>query len=130
MLKCILWFLNDKLSDFTSKIVFPFSLSFIPICSFSECRIIGCCGARGVWEEGGGREPAFRQSSGALGGWTREDCKMLSTWPRVGIWLCEATDPTRRRVDKGQPLVPDSQSPASHTGYGGGAENRIGALGQ
>jgi hypothetical protein len=30
-------------------------------------------------------------------------------------------------VDKGLPLVPGSQSPASHTGYSGGAENRIGA---
>jgi hypothetical protein len=36
----------------------------------------------------------------------------------VGIWLCEATDPTQWRVDKGQPPVPGSQSLVSHTGYG------------
>jgi hypothetical protein len=46
------------------------------------------------------------------------------------IWLCEATDPTWRGVDKGQPLVPGSQFLASHTGYGREAENRIGAPGQ
>ena len=62
------------------------------------------------------------QSSGALGGQT--------TWPRVGIWLCEATDPTQSGVDKRQPPVPGSQSPASHAGYSGGAENRIEAPGQ
>jgi hypothetical protein len=31
-----------------------------------------------------------------------EDCHMLSTRTRVGVWLCEATDPTWRVVDKGQ----------------------------
>ena len=49
--------------------------------------------------------------------------------PQVGIWLCEATDPSWLGVDKGQNPVPDSQSLASHTGYGRGAENRIGAPG-
>ena len=43
----------------------------------------------------------FRQSFGALGGQTREDCQTLSTWPRVGIWLCEAADPTQQEVNKG-----------------------------
>jgi hypothetical protein len=33
-------------------------------------------------------------------------------------------------VDKGQPLVPGSQPLASHAGYSGGAENRIGTPGQ
>ena len=37
-----------------------------------------------------------------------------------------ATDPTRRVVDKGQPQVLGSQSPASHAGYCRGAKNRIG----
>ena len=55
---------------------------------------------------------------------------MLSIRPQVGIWLCEATDPTRQVVDKGQPQVPGSQAPASHAEYGGVAENKIGALGQ
>jgi hypothetical protein len=59
-----------------------------------------------------------------------EDCWTLSTRPRVGIWLCEATDPTWQGVDKGHPLVPGSQSPVSHAGYGRGGENRIGTLGQ
>jgi hypothetical protein len=44
----------------------------------------------------------------------------------MGIWLCEATDPIWQGVDKGQPLVPGSQSLASHAGYGRGAEKRIG----
>jgi hypothetical protein len=60
------------------------------------------------------------QSSSALGRQT------LSTWPQVGIWLCEATDPTQRGMDNGKPPVPGSESPESHTGYGRGAENRIG----
>jgi hypothetical protein len=47
----------------------------------------------------------------------------------MGIWLCEAIDPTQQRVDKGQPLIPGSQSLAFHTGYGRGAENRIGVPG-
>jgi hypothetical protein len=33
-------------------------------------------------------------------------------------------------VDKGQAQVPSSQSPTSHAGYDGVAENRIGALGR
>ena len=58
----------------------------------------------GVWEEGIGREPASGQSSGALDGWTQGDCQKLSMQPLVGIWLCEATDPTSRGMDKGKPL--------------------------
>ena len=60
----------------------------------------------GLWvygERGRERVPESGQSSCALGRQKREDCRMLSTWPRVGIWLCEATDPTQRVVDKGQP---------------------------
>ena len=38
------------------------------------------------------------QSSCALSRKIQED---LSTRPQVGIWLCEATDPTRRGMDKG-----------------------------
>jgi hypothetical protein len=90
----------------------------------------GNCGAGCVGEEGGGKEPTSGQSSCALGRQTREDCRTLSTRPQVGIWLCEATDPTWQGVDKGQPPyqgIPGSQSPASHTGYGRGAESRIGA---
>jgi hypothetical protein len=88
-------------------------------------------GGGGAWVEGkrGGREPVTGQSSCALGGAGRgdaEDYWMLSTKPRVGIWLCQATDPTQRGVDKGKPPVPGSQSLASHTGYGRGAENRMG----
>jgi hypothetical protein len=90
--------------------------------------VVGC-GAVGVWEEGGGREPGSSQSSCALDEQTWEDCQMLSMQPRVGIWLCEATDPTWWGVNKGQPPIPGSQSLASHAGYSGGAENRIGAPG-
>ena len=87
----------------------------------------------GLWawgKEGSGREPTSRQSSCALGRRTLEDCRTLSMRPRVGIWLFEATDPTWQVVDKGQPLVPGSQPPASHSGYSRGAENRIGATGR
>ena len=59
------------------------------------------CGAVGVGEEGGGREPTSGQSSCALGRRTQEDCRTLSTRPQVGIWLCEATDPTRLGVGVG-----------------------------
>jgi hypothetical protein len=69
------------------------------------------------------------QSSGALGGLTMEDCRSLSMRPQVGIWQCEATDPTRQGGRQGEPLVPGSQSLASHTGYSRGAENRIGTPG-
>jgi hypothetical protein len=49
----------------------------------------------------------------------------------VGIWLCEATDPTHGGWGGGQGAPPDpgSQSLASHSGDSGGAENRIGATG-
>ena len=69
-------------------------------------------------KEGVERETESRQSSGALGG-------LDDFW--VGMWLCEATDPTQQWVNKGQPPVPDSQTLASHTGYSREAENRIGA---
>ena len=48
------------------------------------------CRAVGVGE---GREPVSGQSSCALGRQTRKNCWTLSTWSRVGIWLCEATGP-------------------------------------
>jgi hypothetical protein len=84
-----------------------------------------------VWERGEWwKVPESHQSSGALGGQTREDCWTLSMQPWVGIWLCEATDPTWQGVDKGQPPIPVSQSLASHAGYGRGADNRIEAPGQ
>ena len=57
----------------------------------------------GVGEEMGEREPTSGQRSCALGRQTQEDCWMLSKQPRVGVWLCEATDPTWWEVDKGQP---------------------------
>lgn len=34
--------ISDELSVFTSKILFPFPLSFIPTGSIPKCRIIGC----------------------------------------------------------------------------------------
>jgi hypothetical protein len=38
------------------------------------------CGAVGIGEEGGGREPMSGQSSCALGRQMQEDCRMLSTF--------------------------------------------------
>lgn len=43
-----------------------------------------------VWEKEG-REPRSRQNSSALGRWTWEDYHTLSTWTRVGVWLCAFT---------------------------------------
>ena len=40
------------------------------------------------------------QSSGALGMQTQEVCQTISLWPWVGIWLCQATDPTWRVVEE------------------------------
>ena len=52
----------------------------------------------GVGKEGRGREPASNQSScvlgGQMGGQMGEDCRTLSTWPCMGVWLCGATDPS------------------------------------
>ena len=57
-----------------------------------------------MWgKEGNGREPATCQSSHVLGGQTWEVCHTLSTRAQVGIWLYEATDPSQRVEDKGQP---------------------------
>jgi hypothetical protein len=67
-----------------------------------ELRVL-YCGALSIGEEEGRREPVSGQSFCALGRQTREDSWMLSTGPQVGIWLCEATDPTQRGVNKGQP---------------------------
>ena len=67
------------------------------------------------------------QSFCALGRQTREDSWMLSTGPQVGIWLCEATDPTRWGGGGGgqgavqglwaswRPEITDSKSQASQT---------------
>jgi hypothetical protein len=53
------------------------------------------------------------QSSCALSKQAWEDCQRLSTWPQLGFWLCEATDPTQQGVDKGQPPIPGS--PGRHS---------------
>ena len=84
----------------------------------------------GVGGEGRKRAHILPEFQCGQSGQTLEDCQILSMQPRVGIWLCEATNPTQWGVDKGQPLVPGSQSLASHAGYSRGAENRIGAAGQ
>jgi hypothetical protein len=47
--------------------------------------------------------PESHQSSYALGRQMCEGCQMLSTQPRVGIGLCEATDLTWQGLDKVQP---------------------------
>ena len=77
-----------------------------------------------------GREPASRQSSGALGRWMWEDCGMLYTQPWVGVWLWEATESQLGRGwTRGGPKVPGSQPWASHAGYCRRAENKWGAPG-
>jgi hypothetical protein len=71
-----------------------------------------------VWEkEGSGKEPASCQRSGALGRRTWEECRMLSMRPRVGVWLWEANDPTRRWWTRGSPRhqVPSLQHPTLDT---------------
>jgi hypothetical protein len=77
-------------------------------------------GHGGLGGEGGGREPASSPSSCALGRQTQEDCWMLSTWPLVGIWLCEATDPSWQG---GQGAAPDTMGPkATLSSLGRGRE--------
>jgi hypothetical protein len=52
------------------------------------------CGCRG---NGGGREcPHSARVLVLWAGGQWEDCRTLSTQPWMGIWLCEATDPTWR----------------------------------
>ena len=71
-----------------------------------------------VWgKEGSGRELASGQSSIALGRQEREDCRTLSTWPRVAVWPWEGTDPTRWVVEKGSSRhqVPSLQHPTLDT---------------
>ena len=46
-----------------------------------------------AWEnKGSERKPTFFQSSGALGSQTQGDCLRLFMWPKVGVWLWEATE--------------------------------------
>ena len=89
------------------------------------CEGLWVWGERGKWERT--RVPPEFWCSGWV---DLRGLHTLSTRPWVGVWLCEATDPTRQVVDKGQPLIPGSQSLASHAGYSGGAGNRIGAPGR
>jgi hypothetical protein len=56
------------------------------------------CGVKREWEKACVL-PEFRCSGWAVA----EDCLTLSTWPRVGVWLCGATDPSL--VDGGQGAV-------------------------
>ena len=76
------------------------------------------CGAiRSMGKGGRERMPMSGQSSCALGRQMWEDFQMPFTSPWVGIWLCEATDPTQWGVDKGQPLVPGFQYLGPHAGW-------------
>ena len=86
------------------------------------------CWAVGLGEEGGEERahvwPEFLCSGQADSGGLWDAFHLV---PGVGIWLYEATNPTQWGIDKRQPLIPGSQSPASHTGYSRGDENTIGA---
>jgi hypothetical protein len=79
-------------------------------------------------ERGSGRKPASCQSSGALCGQTWKDCFTLSTWPLVGVWLCEVTGPSL--VGGGQGAVLGTRFSASGipdtSGHQGRAEHRMG----
>ena len=105
-----------------------FSCEFV---SLSVCVCVCVCVLGCGCRRRGGRERAHVQPEFLCSGQV-DAGGLLDAFhsARMGIWLCEAIDPTQQRVDKGQPLIPGSQSLASHTGYGRGAENRIGALGQ
>ena len=74
------------------------------------------CGCRG--RVGREREPMSSQSSCALGRQIWEDCQTLSTRPRMGIWLCEATGPHSRGRGgtgdgQGTALIPEA--PGQHS---------------
>jgi hypothetical protein len=51
-------------------------------------------GHRAWGNKGSGRKPTTHQSSSALVRQTQEDCLMISTWPRVGVKLWEAPEPS------------------------------------
>ena len=75
------------------------------------------CGTVGVEEEGGGRGPHPARVPVLWAGRCWRTAGHFPPGPRQG-------------VDKVQPLVLGFQSPASHAGYGRGAENRKEAPGQ
>ena len=58
-----------------------------PGTQFFHCQWLQGCKCKGKKGEGESPQPA----------------RVLSTQPPVGIWLYEATDPTRWELDKGQP---------------------------
>ena len=62
------------------------------------------------------------------GGWGRT-ARHFPLGPGWASGCVKPLTPLGGGVDKGQPLVLGSQSPASHSGYGRGAENKIGATG-
>jgi hypothetical protein len=70
-----------------------------------EFKFLHIVGLLRVGKEGGGRKPTSGQSSCALGRQMQEGCQALFTWPK-GVGRTKATDPTRWRVDKGQPPLP------------------------
>ena len=73
----------------------------IDLCLQAVC--MEACGAVGIGEEGGGREPMSSQSSCALGRQMQEDCRMLSTFfffnwgssPQICVGLCQVARPSQ-----------------------------------
>ena len=89
----------------------------------------GAVGSRGI--KGMGKKYASCQSSGVLDGQTQEDCHMLSTRPRAGAWLWEATDPAS---GGGQGAVLGTRFSAASipdtAGHCGRVENRMSTPGR
>ena len=98
-------------------------------------RLLGSrCGEKREWEKTHIQPEFWCSGQSDSGGLLHA---FLSAW--VGVWLWEATDPSSARGGQGsvlglwasqRPEIAGSQSPASHTGYCGSVENRMGAPGQ
>jgi hypothetical protein len=86
--------LNDLLSNDGSVLSTKYSLLVRRIPSkVTGITWLWLFAGQWVWRnKGSRRKPTSCQSSGALGRGT-QDCRMCSTWPRVGVWLCEVNGP-------------------------------------
>jgi hypothetical protein len=94
------------------------------------------CRAMGMWEERSRREcPCLARVPVLWVGRCGRTARHFLCGPRWASGCVKPLTSHGREVGgwgvyKRQPLVLGSQSPASHTGYAGGAENRLGARGQ
>jgi hypothetical protein len=78
---------------------------------------------QGRRDKGSGRKPVPPLEFPHSGQADREDCHTLSTWPQVGVWLCEAMDPSSGGDGQGAGL--GTRFPASGIPYTDGHHRRV-----